>query len=178
MFRLLISKILLIMMTCAVIAVSISACSAHKAVGFFHDIFSSINETDIVEGAKDFWSELVESLGNYSITDDDKLIGTRTVDADGYFSGEYYAQCYRQTAKESVFGGTSVHSRDVTVKADIKTVSGDVTVRVRKNGDIFEFKTDSNGKLTQSFNFESGGNYVMLVYDDFSGTVNLSVTEK
>ncbi len=132
MFRLLISKIFLIMMTCAVIAVSISACSAHKAVDFFHDIFSSINETDIVEGAKDFWSELVESLGNYSITDDDKLIGTRTVDADGYFSGEYYAQCYRQTTKESVFGGTSVHSRDVTVKADIKTVSGDVTVRVRK----------------------------------------------
>lgn len=108
------------------------------------------------------------------ITSDKKLIGKRSfVDKDTYI-GAYSSSCISENGRDVVFGGASVKDRKIKLKAQILTESGAASVRVRTGSDVKEYSVDEDGNFEQTFNFGSGGNYAMIIYNNFTGTVEMT----
>lgn len=111
-------------------------------------------------------------IGHSQITADEALLGTRNNGEDEY-TGEYRSLCDGQTGRDVVFGGGSVEKRCVHIHGHIGTDSGKATVRIRMNSVATELQTDENGYFETALNMSSGGNYIMIDYKDFSGSVEL-----
>ena len=62
----------------------------------------------------------------------------------------------------------------IKVKAYIKTESGSAVIRLRMNGKVLEYTPDTDGRFEREFNFQNGGNYIMIDFDRFTGTVQMT----
>ena len=127
------------------------------------------------EEMQDFLDGVVENIGDSQITDDEDLIGTRTLaDSDDSYAGEYTAECESVTGRDVIFGGASIHNRDLFLSGHIETESGKATVRIRMNDEVVELEPDADGYFETTLKLNNGGNYIMVVYEDFSGTVEMN----
>ncbi len=111
-------------------------------------------------------------LGSSQLTADGDLIGRRVRGGDAY-SGAYSAAPAGVTGRDVLFGGGSVSSRVVKLEAALQTVTGTAVVRVRMNDEVVYLSPDPQGKIETELRFASGGNYVMVDYADFTGTVEM-----
>ena len=55
----------------------------------------------------------------------------------------------------------------------IETEAGEAKVRIRRNATVEEYEPDEHGGLELVLDLSGGGNYIMVCYDSFSGTVEL-----
>lgn len=118
-----------------------------------------------------FFSNLAEYLGSSQITDDDKLIGQRVTD-DAY-TGTYQSNCSSSTGRDVIFGGGSVEERTLYISGVVKAESGSAIVRIRLNDEVIELTPDEAGYFETKLSLVSGGNYIMVQYEDFTGTMEL-----
>lgn len=126
-----------------------------------------------IEQLKDGYQKFVENLGHSQLTASQDLIGKRTSTADEY-TGSYEASCTRSTSgRDVIFGGASLKSREVHVRGTLQREAGKATVRIRMNGKVEELPIDQSGSFEVDCHMESGGNYIMVVYDSFQGSVQL-----
>ena len=44
----------------------------------------------------------------------------------------------------------------------------------QENTDVKEYSVDENGIIEKTFDFDSGGNYAMIIYNNFTGTVEMT----
>ena len=126
------------------------------------------------EEMEEFLDGVVENIGDSQITDDDDLIGARLLVDDDSYVGEYTAECSHMTGRDVVFGGASIHNRDLFLSGHIETESGNATVRIRMNSEVIELEPDADGYFETTLKLDNGGNYIMVVYEDFSGTVEMN----
>ena len=127
------------------------------------------------EEMQDFLDGVVENIGDSQITDDEDLIGTRTLaDSDDSYAGEYTAECESVTGRDVVFGGASIRNRDLFLSGHIETESGKATVRIRMNDEVVELEPDADGHFETALKLDNGGNYIMVIYEDFSGVVEMN----
>ena len=68
----------------------------------------------------------------------------------------------------------SARDKLIKVKAYIKTESGSAVIRLRMNGKVIEYTPDVDGRFKHEFNFQNGGNYIMIDFDRFTGTVQMT----
>lgn len=115
---------------------------------------------------------IAERLGESQLTQPDDLFGTRTC-KDGY-TGEYLADCDGAYGSEVVFGGASIEERRVSLSGKIITKSGSAKVHVRQNLDVTDCEPSEDGSFALELELEGGGNYIIINYDGFCGTVELS----
>lgn len=127
------------------------------------------------EEMQDFLDGVVENIGDSQITDDKDLIGIRMLNenSDAY-TGEYTTECEAVTGRDVVFGGASIHNRDLFLSGSIDAESGKATVRIRLNEEVIELEPDADGHFETTLKLDNGGNYIMVVYEDFSGTVEMN----
>lgn len=124
---------------------------------------------------QDFLDGVVENIGDSQITDDTYLIGTRILtDSADACTGEYTSQCESATGRDVVFGGASIHNRELFLSGSVDAEFGTATVRIRMNEEVFELEPDASGYFEITLKFDNGGNYVMVIYEDFSGTVEIN----
>lgn len=126
------------------------------------------------EEMKAFLDGVVENIGDSQITDDDDLIGARLLVDDDSYVGEYTAECSHMTGRDVVFGGASIHNRDLFLSGHIETESGNATVRIRMNSEVVELEPDADGHFETTLKLDNGGNYIMVIYDVFSGVVEMN----
>ena len=126
------------------------------------------------EEMKEFLDGVIEDIGDSQVTDDDDLIGARLLVDDDSYVGEYTAECSHMTGRDVVFGGASIHNRDLFLSGHIETESGNATVRIRMNSEVVELEPDADGYFETTLKLNNGGNYIMVVYEDFSGTVEIN----
>ena len=126
------------------------------------------------EEMKEFLDGVVENIGDSQITDDDDLIGARLLVDDDSYVGEYTAECSHMTGRDVVFGGASIHNRALFLSSHIDAESGKATVRIRMNSEVIELEPDADGYFETTLKLDNGGNYIMVVYEDFSGTVEMN----
>ena len=126
------------------------------------------------EEMKAFLHGVVENIGDSQITDDDDLIGARLLVDDNSYVGEYTAESSHMTGRDVVFGGASIHNRDLFLSGHIETESGNATVRIRMNSEVVELEPDADGYFETTLKLDNGGNYIMVIYDDFSGVVEMN----
>lgn len=121
----------------------------------------------------DRWDRFVEMLGKTQITPDAKLIGERTPGEDTYV-GTYYAHCNHASGRDVVFGGGSIQERTVQLQGHVDTENGAVQIRVRLGDEVSYVTPNAAGDFAAGFSLKGGGNYLMLDYEDFSGTITLT----
>lgn len=124
------------------------------------------------EGVLNRLDGIVGQIGNSQITSDESLQGVRNNTEDSY-TGEYSAKCDGQTGRDVIFGGGSIQKRSLHIHGHICQKSGKATVRIRMNTVVTELETDENGNFETMLNMTSGGNYIMIDYKNFSGSVKL-----
>ena len=112
-------------------------------------------------------------LGSLEITEDEDLIGQRSRGRDDYVGG-YSADCTGQTGRDVVFGGGSIQERTLRCYGMIAAESGSATVRIRLNEEVVILEPDEKGCFDTELHLWSGGNYVMVDYEDFTGTVQMT----
>lgn len=127
------------------------------------------------EEMQNFLDGVVENIGDSQITDDADLIGTLvlTDSADSY-AGDYTAECQDMSGWDVVFGGASIHNRELFLSGSVETESGTATVRIRMNEEVLELEPDADGYFETPLKLDNGGNYIMVVYEDFSGSIELA----
>ena len=126
------------------------------------------------EAMKEFLDGVVENIGDSQITDDDDLIGARLMVDDDSYVGEYTAECSHMTGRDVVFGCASIHNRDLFLSGHIETESGSATVRIRMNSEVVELEPDADGYFETTLKLDNGGNYIMVIYEDFSGMLKMT----
>ena len=119
-----------------------------------------------------FLNGVVKNLGDSQITEDKDLIGIRSL-ADDAYTGLYRADCHGKTGRDVVFGGASIHSRKLHVYGTVCCNSGNAVVKVRQNEKVNALSLEDNGKFETNLSCTSGGNYIMIDYEDFNGNVEL-----
>lgn len=126
-----------------------------------------------IDQLKEGYENLVENLGRSQITDAQDAIGQR-INADEY-TGAYEASCTRSTSgRDVIFGGASLQTRKVHVYGTVHAKGGKATVRIRMNGEVEELPIDQDGSFETECHMESGGNYIMVLYENFQGSVQLT----
>ena len=126
------------------------------------------------EEMKEFLDGVVENIGDSQVTDDDDLIGARLLVDDDSYVGEYTAECSHMTGRDVVLGGASIHNRDLFLYGHIETESGNATVRIRMNSEVVELEPDADGHFETTLKLDNGGNYIMVIYEDFSGMLKMT----
>ena len=126
------------------------------------------------EAMKEFLDGVVENIGDSQVTDDDDLIGERLLIDNDSYAGEYSAECNHMTGRDVVFGGASIHNRDLFLSGHIETESGNATVRIRMNSEVIELEPDADGYFETTLKLDNGGNYIMVIYEDFSGMLKMT----
>jgi len=111
-------------------------------------------------------------FGRSQITEEDELIGKRKLTDDAY-TGSYAAECKGNTGRDVIFGGGSILNKTLSLEGQIMTESGSAVVRIRMNDEVVELKLDSDGRFDTELHLLSGGNYIMIDYSDFAGTIEL-----
>ena len=126
------------------------------------------------EAMQEFLDGVVENIGDSQITDDDDLIGARLLVDDDSYVGEYTAECSHMTGRDVVFGGASIHNRALFLSGHIDAESGKATVRIRMNSEVIELEPDADGYFETTLKLDNGGNYIMVIYEDFSGMLKMT----
>ena len=126
------------------------------------------------EAMQEFLDGVVENSGDSQITDDDDLIGARLLVDDDSYVGEYTAECSHMTGRDVVFGGASIHNRALFLSSHIDAESGKATVRIRMNSEVIELEPDADGYFEATLKLDNGGNYIMVIYEDFSGMLKMT----
>ena len=93
------------------------------------------------------------------------------------YSGSYNAQAEQMTGRDVVFGGAGMEERTISCSGNIDRESGSIKIRVRMNEEVVYISPNENGHFEKEFSFESGGNYIMVDYEDFTGSIELRCTE-
>ncbi len=115
----------------------------------------------------------MESLGKSQLTDDKDLIGTRITGCDSY-TGEYNSECVKETGRDVVFGGSSVDTRKLHIYGYINGEGENASIRIRLNDKALELNISEDGSFETHLNCTSGGNYIMVDYNNFSGKIKLN----
>ena len=125
------------------------------------------------EDVSGFLENLSGIVGSFQITSDHDLIGERGCGEDAY-TGRYWAECEGNTGKDVIFGGASLEGRKLYVSGHVNARSGKAVIRISMNGDVTELEPDEDGYFSTELKLDSGGNYIMVRYENYIGTVELT----
>ena len=117
------------------------------------------------------WDGLTEWLGSSQFTREEKLIGLRAWSEERY-TGCYHAQPEMASGRDVIFGGASIHQRQLKLTVESAVQTGSVTLRIRMGEQVQEYPL-ADGVWELPLTFDGGGNYVMLDYEQFTGSVTL-----
>lgn len=147
----------------AVLIFSFYACTEKKS------------EQDVPMGMFEHMENWVGRLGKNQLTEDGDLYGIRILaeEMDTYI-GTYSAECTDVTGRDVVFGGASTQARELVLSGTICADEGEAVIRIRRNDEVKELEPEEDGRFEMDLELESGGNYIMVDYDAFSGTVELN----
>jgi len=123
-----------------------------------------------------FLDGIIEDVGRAQLTEDRNLVGKRTASPEDMYTGAYQAECIEANGRDVIFGGTSLLERKVLLEGEVQTVSGKAEIRIRMNGDVIEPSVDQDGSFRMELDFQSGGNYMMVLYEEFEGMVKLKTS--
>ena len=119
-----------------------------------------------------YLDDVAGKIGDSQITEDDDLIGQRDL-SDDVYCGSYVADCNNKTGRDVVFGGASTHERVLRCYGSIQSTEGTAEIRIRLNDEVIILQTDEVGNFETELHLKSGGNYIMIDYSDFTGSVEM-----
>ena len=133
-------------------------------------------ESEDTQRVVDGYEALVSVVGSFQITNDRELIGSRMRGTDAY-TGSYTADCQDADGRDVIFGGASIRTRRLHLTGQVRTEAGTARLRIRLGEEAQYWEPDENGCFDIPLLLSGGGNYIMVDFEGFRGTVELTVTE-
>lgn len=123
------------------------------------------------------FDQTLQAAGDHVLTGDADLQGTRTFGEDRYV-GTYTAQYDGFTGREVLFGGTALERAagdQVTVSCHLAPGAGTVQVLFQTGDEPLEVLCDTAGSHTATLPLPSGGNYLLVEAEGFTGSLRVTV---
>lgn len=136
--------------------------------------FSACSSNLDAEEVVNKFDSFAEQLSRSQITSDKKLVGKREYANNDHYTGNYIAKCDNADGRDVIFGGASVKEHKLKLTVNSAKYSGSFKIRVRLGSEVEEYIVDENGSFEKELEFNGGGNYIMIDYENFKGTVELS----
>lgn len=130
--------------------------------------FQAVETEDLVNG----YSNVVELLGKSQLTLTFNLIGERYDGKDDY-TGGYMCNADDVTGRDVTYGGCALKDKKIKLKGKIDTVSGNINICIRYGSEKADITVDENGCFDEELEFDSGSNYIMVQYKDFTGSIDM-----
>ncbi len=115
----------------------------------------------------------VTVLGKTQLTKSQNLAGERILGNNTY-TGSYTSEANNRNGREVIFGGASTKEKALILSGTIETESGEAYIRIRQNETVVFPTVKEDGTFRTELLFSSGGNYIMIEYHNFTGTVTLT----
>lgn len=115
----------------------------------------------------------VTVLGKTQLTKNRNLTGERILGNDTY-TGSYTSEADNRNGREVIFGGASTKEKALLLSGTIETESGEAHIRIRQNETVVFPTVKEDGTFRTELLFSSGGNYIMIEYHNFTGTITLT----
>lgn len=131
-------------------------------------VFQVVEVEDIVN----FYTSTVEYLGSRQLTSKINLIGERYNKQDDY-TGSYKCSADDVTGRDVIYGGCSVDKIKLNLKGKADTQSGELKIRIRYGYEVDYVTINDDGSFDELLEFDGGGNYIIIEYQDFTGEINL-----
>lgn len=125
----------------------------------------------------DVYGAAVAAFGNVGLDSSLTLRGDREFGVDKY-TGTYTAEYEDFTGEECPFGGTFLEKREqehVTVTCAIERVSGEASLVWNCGAAEPVVLAQGEGEFTETAYLAPGSNYFDLEFDDFTGSVELTI---
>lgn len=121
------------------------------------------------------YDNVLQSIGEKSITKNRKLQGERKLGEDSYV-GNYKADYESFSGEEIVFGGTGL-SRDagnkIKVSCKIEAENGTAKIIFQSGMEDARILCDGTGEHTETIELPPASNYLKIEGKDFTGTIEL-----
>lgn len=127
----------------------------------------------------DKYNQAVESVGDMVIHKDNELVGNREMGVNSYV-GTYTAEYDNFTGQEILFGGTSVEKGNGTTlkwHAESNSKTGTFTLSFAGGSDPVSVLMDDEGEFEEEIELASGSNYIYMDGENFTGNIQLSISE-
>lgn len=125
--------------------------------------------------ALDVFNTGIEFVGNAPLVFARRLVGSRTYGQDAY-TGTYDGAYDGFTGFECLFGGTSLKLHDdVLITCTISAQSGSAQLSFSSLDHEPEVLCEAGGSCEVTVQLPAGSNYLNLITDDFTGSIDLRV---
>lgn len=131
--------------------------------------FNVVSTQDLVN----VFSEVVEIAGKQTLSSNFELIGKRYDKKDNY-TGGYKCDADNQSGEDVAYGGCKIDNISLRLKGKIDTQAGKAKIRVKTGLDEKIIETDENGFMDESIHFTGGSGYIIVEYESFTGTVDIT----
>ena len=147
---------------------------------FFAIILATLTLAALLAGctqhqALDAFNAGIEFVGNAPLVFARRLVGTRVYGQDCY-TGNYRGDYDGFTGFECLFGGTSLKMHDdVLVTCTITAGSGSAELQFSSLDDDPVVLCEAGGSCETAVQLPAGSNYLNLITDSFTGSIELTV---
>ena len=147
---------------------------------FFAIILATLTLAALLAGctqhqALDAFNTGIEFVGNAPLMFARRLVGTRVYGQDCY-TGSYRGDYDGFTGFECLFGGTSLKLHDdVLITCTISAQSGSAQLSFSSLDHEPEVLCEAGGSCEVTVQLPAGSNYLNLITDDFTGSIDLNV---
>lgn len=124
-----------------------------------------------------FANAVMTNVGDNRLTKGYDLLGKRKFGIDSY-TGKYTAQIEDGTAREILFGSTSIErggGNTVQVHAEMTGTDGDAVILLERDGEDPEPILTGNGTIDEEFDVSPGSAYFLFECQDYTGDVELTI---
>lgn len=123
------------------------------------------------------YNHVLQAAGDVTLTDSFLLQGKRKYGVDHY-TGTYTAD-YRNFSKtECLFGGTFIereNGKDITVSCELEITEGTAQIFWISGNNDPVILLEEDGSYTETITMPEGGNYIGIIGDGFTGSVELCI---
>ena len=125
--------------------------------------------------ALDVFNTGIEFVGNAPLVFAHRLVGSRYY-GQGAYTGSYDGTYEGFTGFECLFGGTSLKAHDdVRITCTISVQSGTAQLSFSSLDHDPEVLCEAGGSCQMTVELPAGSNYLNLITDDFTGSIDLNV---
>lgn len=129
------------------------------------------------DGVLGLLNQVMQNLGDNCLSKSYDLEGKRTFYEDSY-TGTYEADYHGFTGRETLFGNTGIFRNagdEIEVKCSMAAESGSARLYYKSGDEGTVVLVDTEGAFDKTIDLPPGSNYIGVVCDHFTGSLELEI---
>lgn len=135
--------------------------------------FAGCTKEELING----YNQILQEVGDDSLTADRKLQGERSFGVDSYV-GEYEADYQEFDGEEILFGNTSLNreaGNTIKVVCKLEQKEGNIQLLWKKGAEEAEILIEDEGECSKTIMIPQAGGYLTVTGEEFTGHMELKI---